>query len=862
MANQNNIDVIANRLLEVVENKLEPNGETLAEFVQLDKLITLDNGEVLRSLLNFQSHNQDLINTTLDAVGLQRFVGDTLQSALKITDAGTAKIQAGSANSITIDKIAVGDGNGNAITIDTSATALTNQVWEGNVSDPSQIDGHPYYLFFDAFIPATVGGFTVREVALFDSDGDMFAIGATSAVSKEDPNQTVGSRLALRVVIEVSQSEYAAYFKKRSETVSQVYGDWSSLSGSAEKGSIVQHSGQSWLLLEDVNDIATFEPTAENVVAGVWINVVDELKAVAIANGVTVDKVAFLQTGVSLTAEVLRDVENELTLIAWDTLTTPYVITSYTANDYAGYDVVTDQGVFEFVTKEIHHLRTGYGFPGLKTITFIEGWGADNSGVSDSYQQIIKAQSYCDNVRAGAGKFLHSAPIPIGSDKSFYGAGRNTTTFEQTTITTTEDSSGSGILINAGARRWEFGGFTLTVSSSTAEAGIRVDDTNGAAEGLIEDFLISRNYQNGILGAQAFWNNTIRHGRIESQNGITIAGTSGSSINNLWEDVYVNHSNLAANGRALLLTATKTQTFLNCNFGGTEYYDEDTSTQYGEIFVQTSSSNSGLRFINCNFEGGWCTDGSLMFYHLDRSYPVYSGCTFKAFTGNTGVGSYVFKFNTNSRALFESSGWGETAAPSFGWIYANGGKVTLIDSPEMLDEDYFLYTNSSPRIRDVAGTIDYTNDVRDVLEDASVSRGILDYGFNKTLQFSPDNAVTAVDILTLSTDSESTSSSSGLLAGFVEVALSARAATAGVRVNSYERFNFFYNNSGDFSGDSDLSAAISPTTVSCVMSLTESGGVVTLNLAPSGSDTLTNIEITVKYNLRRSLSSNSNIEIN
>ena len=155
------------------------------------------------------------------------------------------------------------------------------------------------------------------------------------------------------------------------------YANWSTLSGAKNAGLMVDHNGQTWILKQDVEDITAVEPTAENVAAGVWVDTIDELKAVAIANGVTVDKVAFLQTGVSLTASILYDAASGLTLIAWDNLTTPYIITSYTANNYSGYDVVTDQDTFEFVTPDVLELRNGGACWAVQRYqsTDIRGWG-------------------------------------------------------------------------------------------------------------------------------------------------------------------------------------------------------------------------------------------------------------------------------------------------------------------------------------------------------------------------------------------------------------------------------------------------------------------------------------------------------
>lgn len=122
---------------------------------------------------------------------------------------------------------------------------------------------------------------------------------------------------------------------------------------------------------------------------------VDDLRAEAIANNTSVDNVAFLKTGISLTANILRDAANERTLIAWDTITTPYVITSVTENIYSGYDVVTDQGTFEFVTREVYEKRVGYGYPTPDARSLTSSWGVTGNNPDDDELKINRAIQYC-----------------------------------------------------------------------------------------------------------------------------------------------------------------------------------------------------------------------------------------------------------------------------------------------------------------------------------------------------------------------------------------------------------------------------------------------------------------------------------
>lgn len=85
----------------------------------------------------------------------------------------------------------------------------------------------------------------------------------------------------------------------------------------------------------------------------------------------------------------------------WETPTLPATVTSVTANDYAGYDVVTDEGTFECVPNDIYEKRLAGK---------VSGWGAVadyNRGTlsgTDSTQQLLKAAEYANT--SGNGTFI------------------------------------------------------------------------------------------------------------------------------------------------------------------------------------------------------------------------------------------------------------------------------------------------------------------------------------------------------------------------------------------------------------------------------------------------------------------------
>lgn len=103
-----------------------------------------------------------------------------------VTDIGNARMTEALANGtkVIITEIAVGDGSGEFYQPEPSATALKNEVWRGPINScrvSSQADN---IMIINGIIPGEVGGFTVREMAVFTSEGEMLAISNTPATPK------------------------------------------------------------------------------------------------------------------------------------------------------------------------------------------------------------------------------------------------------------------------------------------------------------------------------------------------------------------------------------------------------------------------------------------------------------------------------------------------------------------------------------------------------------------------------------------------------------------------------------------------------------------------------------------------------
>lgn len=103
-----------------------------------------------------------------------------------ITDLGAQKIAAAilSVQKLNITEAAVGDGNGSFCRPSLEQTALLRECWRGQVADCRINDQNPNMLDVKFIVPPEVGGFTIREAGLFDTDGDLIAVCNTPDAQK------------------------------------------------------------------------------------------------------------------------------------------------------------------------------------------------------------------------------------------------------------------------------------------------------------------------------------------------------------------------------------------------------------------------------------------------------------------------------------------------------------------------------------------------------------------------------------------------------------------------------------------------------------------------------------------------------
>lgn len=78
---------------------------------------------------------------------------------------------------INLTHMAVGDGNGNAVTPTEGQTNLVRELFRATINRVFQSPTDPNRFTAELVIPATAGGFVLREVGVFDADGGLFVVG-------------------------------------------------------------------------------------------------------------------------------------------------------------------------------------------------------------------------------------------------------------------------------------------------------------------------------------------------------------------------------------------------------------------------------------------------------------------------------------------------------------------------------------------------------------------------------------------------------------------------------------------------------------------------------------------------------------
>ena len=126
-----------------------------------------------------------------------------------VTDIGTEEMlkATNEERKVNITEFAVGDGHGAYYKPTTNMTALKREMWRGAVNSCKISEDNENVLVVDTVIPSNVGGFTIREMALFDDTGKMIGICNTPDTQKVKVSDGVVHELALSMEILLSNTD-------------------------------------------------------------------------------------------------------------------------------------------------------------------------------------------------------------------------------------------------------------------------------------------------------------------------------------------------------------------------------------------------------------------------------------------------------------------------------------------------------------------------------------------------------------------------------------------------------------------------------------------------------------------------------
>lgn len=130
-----------------------------------------------------------------------------------VTDCGIQLIAAAvmEGKKVNITDLAVGDGGGAYYQPTPNMTGLKNECWSGPIKSVSVNKDSPNMIDITAIIPSTVGGFTIREMAVKDDVKNTIAICNTPDTEKVIISSGAAGEIELTMHIEISNADAISF---------------------------------------------------------------------------------------------------------------------------------------------------------------------------------------------------------------------------------------------------------------------------------------------------------------------------------------------------------------------------------------------------------------------------------------------------------------------------------------------------------------------------------------------------------------------------------------------------------------------------------------------------------------------------
>ncbi|MBP2849960.1 phage tail protein [Dickeya oryzae] len=126
-----------------------------------------------------------------------------------LTQVGAAKLANATAlgKILNITHMGVGDGGGNPTTPNLAQKALINEKRRAELTTLSVDPANPNQIIAEQIIPENEGGFWLREIGLYDADGDLIAVANCPETYKPQMQEGSGRVQTVRMILAVSQTD-------------------------------------------------------------------------------------------------------------------------------------------------------------------------------------------------------------------------------------------------------------------------------------------------------------------------------------------------------------------------------------------------------------------------------------------------------------------------------------------------------------------------------------------------------------------------------------------------------------------------------------------------------------------------------
>ena len=123
-----------------------------------------------------------------------------------LTDVGKQKLAEAIANETALDftEMAVGDSNGTSYEPTSDMTALKHVTYRAAIGSMKINAEDKNVMEFEFVVPASTGGFYIREAGLYSSDGTLIAISRLPEQYKADMAEGAGSSMIVRILVAIS----------------------------------------------------------------------------------------------------------------------------------------------------------------------------------------------------------------------------------------------------------------------------------------------------------------------------------------------------------------------------------------------------------------------------------------------------------------------------------------------------------------------------------------------------------------------------------------------------------------------------------------------------------------------------------